>query len=85
MSKIDFHSHVIDIDGTSCQVSVPGPAYDCDDEQCAFERKVIEGMAEWPQDQLERQIAYQDGLSARHLANAWRLRQALEIKQSKAT
>lgn len=83
MSKIDFHSHVIDIEGTSCQVSVPGPVYECDDEYCALERKVIEGMAQWPQAQIERQIAFQDGLAMQHWENSARLRQALEIKQSK--
>lgn len=79
--SVDFHMHNWEHDGEVSLVPYPGAVYDCPNPQCAFERKIVEEMSEWPQRLLDDQISRIETQIKNALEAVTRLRCADELKQ----
>lgn len=86
MSQVDeFHFHAVPVEGyPDVQCAVPLPIYECDDRACRVERRIIEDMAEWPDDRLCKQIEVYEQKIAEDMRALSHLRDATRLKSKRA-
>jgi hypothetical protein len=86
MSQVtSHHMHDAKIDGVDQPVPYPGPLYECPEPQCATERKVIEGLAEWDMEALNAHILSAEARVNKALDTLIMLRDARELKRRDLT